>query len=84
MYEMFDNIHPKNCLSKGLGVVQKSLDAFEENFPQYPKDLLNLSARILTFIRLDKMNSEFNEKTQKQSTKVKTCRAATNLARFSF
>ena len=85
MYELFNKINPKDKLSTECGVTNKPFMAFLASFPKYHRDILHLTARSFTFIRLERINFEFkNQKKNDKPLNTKTLRSATNVNRFMF
>ena len=78
MYAIMCEIHPNDSVSHEFGIFQKGFLALKSVFPNYKDEILKLTSKTLTLIRLQRVNDEFNV----PKSGPNTVRAATNVARF--
>ena len=84
-YEIFCQIHPNGSISHEFGIVKKCFSAFKALFPSYNEEILFILSKTFTFVRLNQVNDEFNQKKKNDigASVPKTLRGITNKARFS-
>ena len=83
MYAVFNSLHPKDGLSKEIGVLEKTVTAFKHYFPQHHHEVLKVAASEFTFRRLKMLNQKVQEKKEKKGTGGDmSLRSKTATARF--
>ena len=83
MYAVFNSLHPKNGLSKEIGVLERTVNALKNLFPQHHHEVLKVAASEFTFRRLKMLNQKVQEKKEKKGTGGDmSLRSKTATARF--
>ena len=62
MYAVFNSLHPKDELSKEIGLLKNTVNVFAHYFPQYQHEVLKVVAEEFTFRRLKMLNEKAKAK----------------------
>ena len=82
MYAIFNSLHPKNGLSKEIGILKRNCNAFKKHFPDYHDEVIKLASNEFTFSKLKRLNQDGNEK-KGENKGDRTLRSKTATSRFS-